>query len=188
MKTKMSVYLLVIMLIIACFLCGCNKSKSSEAETKGDQYFYDETTGKVYTDYSQNFDIKIEQWKYYYDTESSRDRILLSIAIKNKTHQELDDFVAVINLNPDAADLVASGILVYDQFEPYDLIPRTTANGASCAIDFLVETDDWLQEVKADKNELLDEIRSITLELSWKGGNETIELMLDELIVSNEHG
>ena len=185
---KTGYHLLLLILFFACLVGGCGEGSYGEVEAKGDQYFYDETKGKVYTDYSQNFDIKIEQWKYYYDTESSRDRILLSIAIKNKTHQELDDFVAVINLNPDAADLVASGILVYDQFEPYDLIPRTTANGASCAIDFLVETDDWLQEVKADKNELLDEIRSITLELSWKGGNETIELMLDELIVSNEHG
>ncbi|MEA4948426.1 MAG: hypothetical protein VB029_09850 [Anaerolineaceae bacterium] len=148
---------------------------------KGDQYFYDETVGEVYTDDSQNFDIKIEKWEYYYDKASSRDRILLSLTVKNKSRQELDDFVAKISLNPDAADLVASGILIYDQFEPCDLIPKKTVNGASYAIEFLVESDSWLTEIHADKTSLLDQIRSITLEFTWSGGKETIELQLDPL-------
>jgi len=143
-ENKVCIFPLIIILIVACSLSGCNKAISSEAETKGDQFFYDETTGKVYTDLSQSFDIKVEQWKYYYDTTSSRDRILLSLTIKSKTKQTLNDFDTVIQLNPSAADLVASGVLVYDQFEPCDLIPEKTANGASYAIDFLVESDSWL--------------------------------------------
>ena len=176
--------LLITILIIVCSICGCRTNAPEDAEQKGDQYFYDEITGKVYTDYSQNFDIKIEQWKYYRDTATSQDRILLSITVKNKTHQELDDFVAAINLNQNAADLVASGILVYDQFAPCDLVPKKTANGASYAIDFLVETDDWLQGVNANKDKLLSDIRYVTLKLSWRTGEETIDLVCDELVKS----
>lgn len=186
MKTRKNSVLLLTLLIVICSLCSCNSNAPKNAELKGDQYFYDETTGKVYTDFSENFDIKVEQWKYYHDTEASQDRILLSLTIKNKTEQELDDFNAVIRLNPDAADLVASGILVYDQFEPCDLVPQKSANGASYAVDFLVETDDWLNAVNADKNELLDQIRTITLDLSWKGGEESITLLLDKLLLPNE--
>lgn len=181
MKPKACFYLLIAIFVVNCALGGCNRTASNDAESKGDQYFYDESTGKVFTDDSQNFDIKIEEWDYYYDTNSSRDRILLSLTIKNKTDRELDDFVAVINLNPAAADLVASGILVYDQFEPCDLIPKKTANGASYATDFLVESDAWLNEIHADKPALLNQIRSITLALSWSGGKETIALQLDPL-------
>ena len=185
MKTKACMFLLIVVPIIACFASGCSKATASEAEMKGDQFFYDETTGKVYLDYSENFDIKIEQWKYYHDAEASQDRILLSLSMKNKTGQELDDFDAKINLNEDAAALVASGILTYDQFEPCSLIPNKTANGASYAIDFLVESDVWLQESNADKKSLLDKIRYVTLELTWKGGAETIELVCDALKTPN---
>jgi hypothetical protein len=181
MKPKAYLYLFIAIFVVNCALGGCNKAISNEAELKGDHYFYDESAGKVFTSESKNFDIKIEKWNYYYDASSSRNRILLSLTIKNKTDQELDDFDAVINLNPAAADLVASGILVYDQFEPCDLIPQKTANGASYAIDFLVESDSWLTEVHADKASLLDQIRSITLELTWSSGKETIELQLDPL-------
>ena len=176
--------LLITILVIVCSICSCHTNAPEDAEQKGDQYFYDETTGKVYTDYSQNFDVKIEQWKYYRDSATSQDRILLSITVKNKTHQELDVFVAAINLNQDAANLVASGVLVYDQFEPCDLVPNKTANGASYAIDFLVETDDWLQSVNANKDKLLSDIRYVTLKLSWRTGEETIDLVCDELVKS----
>jgi len=186
MRTRMNFTFLVLAVIFATMLCGCNYAAVGGAEQKADLYFYDETTGTVYSDYSQTFDIKIEQWKYYYDTAASQDRILLSLTIKNKTEQELDGFNAVINLNQDAADLVASGILVYDQFESCDLVPMKTANGASYAIDFLVETEDWLKTVNADKNELLDKVRTITLELSWRGGEEAITLLLDRLLLPNE--
>lgn len=181
MKPRACFYLLIALFIVSCTLVGCNRTVSNEVELKGDQYFYDESAGKVFTSESKNFDIKIKKWDYYYDASSSRNRILLSLTIKNKTDQQLDDFVAVINLNPAAADLVASGILVYDQFEPCDLIPQKTANGASYAIDFLVETDEWLNEIHVNKTSLLDEIRSITLELNWSSGKETIELQLDPL-------
>lgn len=184
MKPKACFYFLIALFAVNCTLGGCNKTVSNEAEMKGDQYFYDESVGKVYTGDSQNFDIKVEKWECYYDKASSRDRILLSLTVKNKSRQELDDFVAKISLNPSAADIVASGILVYDRFEPCDLVPKKSANGASYAIDFLVETDDWLNEINADKTSLLDEIRSITLELCWRGGKETIDLQLDLLTES----
>lgn len=182
MKRNACLFLFTAIIAVNCALGGCSNAVSNEAEMKGDQYFYDESVGEVHTDDSQNFDIKVEKWEYYYDKASSRDRILLSLTVKNKSRQELDDFVAKINLNPDAADLVASGILIYDQFEPCDLIPKKTANGASYSIDFLVETDEWLSEIQANKTSLLEEIRSITLELSWNGGKETIELQLDPLM------
>jgi len=178
---KAPFYLYIILLVFCCTLAGCNRAIPSTAESKGNEYFYNESTGKVYTDYSSNFDIKIEQWKLYYDEESGRDRILLSLSVKNKTGRALKDFVAVVRLNPDAADLVASGIFVYDQFEPCNLIPKKTANGASYAVDFLVESEAWLTEIQADKTALLDQIRFVTLDLSWIGGEETIGLQLDTL-------
>ena len=181
MKKKTRFRLLIMMLVVTVFLVGCVAVSSGDVEAESDQYFYDESTGEIYTDLSENFDLKIEQWKYYYDAEAEQDRVLLSIVIKNKTGRKIEDFNAVIRLNQNAADLVASGTLVYDQFEPCDLIPQKTANGASYAIDFLVERDAWLQEIHADKRKLLDEIRSVTLDLSWRGGNETIELTCDQL-------
>jgi hypothetical protein len=184
MRTRTNFTFLVLAVIFAAMLCGCSNAAVRGAEQKADLYFYDETTGTVYSDYSQSFDIKIEQWKYYYDTAASQDRILLSLTIKNKTEKKLDGFNAVISLNQDAADLVASGILVYDQFEPCDLIPEKSANGASYAIDFLVEHDAWLTETHTDKSALLDDIRLVTLDLSWDCGKETIELQLDPLAIS----
>ena len=184
MKATACMFLLVTILIVAFPLNGCSKTNFSEAEMKGDSYYYGEATGNVYSDYSQNFNIKIEQWKCYYDAASAQDRILLSLTIKNKTGRELDNFNTVIGLNDSAADLVASGILVYDQFEPCDLIPEKSANGASYAIDFLVESDAWLTEIHADKFALLDKIRFVTLDLSWDGSEETIELQLDPLTAS----
>ena len=65
-----------------------------------------------------------------------------------------------------------------------DLVPKKTANGASYAIDFLVETDDWLQGVNANKDKLLSDIRYVTLKLSWRTGEETIDLVCDELVKS----
>ncbi len=181
MKKKTRFHLLITMLVVTFSIVGCVAASSGDVEAESDQYFYDESTGKIHTDLSDNFDLKVEQWKYYYDAEAEQDRILLSIVIKNKTDRKIEDFNAVVCLNQNAADLVASGTLVYDQFEPCDLVPQKTANGASYAIDFLVEHDAWLQEIHADKRNLLDEIRSVTLDLSWRGGNETIALICDQL-------
>ena len=145
---------LLLLLITFCIVISCNQAELEKinAESKGDEFFYDETKGKVFLDLSENFDFKIGKWNYYYDDESLQDRILLSIAIKNKTGQEMDDFVGIILLNKDAADLIASGILIYDIYEPYDLIPEETANGVIYAFDILVERDEWLEEINADKN------------------------------------
>lgn len=77
-------------------------------------------------------------------------------------------------MNKEAADLIASGILVYDKNEPYDLIPEETANGVSYSL--LVESDEWLKEINADKDILLDKIRYLILELKWTGGEETVEI------------
>lgn len=181
MKKKTRFHLFMLMLLVAFSLAGCGAVSSGDAEAKSDQYFYDESTGKTYTDLSENFDLKVEQWTYYDDADAKQDRILLSIVIKNKTGRKIEDFNAIVRLNQSAADLVASGTLVYDQFESCDLIPQKTANGASYTIDFLVEHDAWLQEIHADKKKLLDEIRSVTLDLSWRGGKETIELVCDQL-------
>ena len=189
MQKKNGLSLVLMILIIACLLSGCGGVSSSKAEEKADRYFYDESTGKIDTSLSQNFDIKVEQWKYYYDADSSQDRILLSILIKNKTGRTIKDFNTVISLNPNADKLVASGTLDYDVFEPCDLVPRKTANGVSYTVDFLVERDEWLQELHTDKSKLLDEIRSITLYLSWRGGDETVVLVCDPLNIpadSNE--
>lgn len=186
MQKKIVLSLILLILVVACLLSGCGGASSSKTEEKADQYFYDESTGKVDTDISQNFDIKVEQWKYYYDADSSQDRILLSILIKNKTGRTIKDFNTVISLNPNADKLVASGTLDYDVFEPYDLVPRKTANGVSYTVDFLVERDEWLQEIHADKRQLLDEIRFITLYLSWRGGDETVVLVCDPLNIPTD--
>lgn len=58
------------MLILVCFVMGCNQAKPGNAESKGDKFFYDESKCKVYTELSKYFDFKIEKWKYYYDEES----------------------------------------------------------------------------------------------------------------------
>lgn len=171
----------IILLIAISYMAGCSRITYENAENKGDAYFYDKSTGKIYTELSDNFDFKIEKWKYYYDKESDQDRILFSIAIKNKTGKKIDDFIGTISLNKDAANLIASGILTYDKYEPYNLIPNTTANGVSYAFDLLIERDEWLEEISADKDVLLDKIRYMTLELSWDGGKETVELVLDKL-------
>ncbi len=53
--------------------------------------------------------------------------------------------------------------------------------GASYSFDLLVEKDEWLSEIGADKNELLDKVRNITLEMKWDGGEETVLIVCDEL-------
>lgn len=178
---KKSIIIFLIFAFAFSFLSLTGCEASIEAEKDGDKYFYDSASGEIHKDLSDRFDFKIENWKYYFDKESDQDRILFSVAIKNKTEERLDNFVAKIILNEEALDFIASGITEYNIFEPCDLIPQTTANGASYSFDLLVEKDEWLSEIGADKNELLDKVRNITLNLSWDGGEETVLIICDEL-------
>jgi len=79
----------------------------------------------------------------------------------------VDNFVTNIILNEEASDFNGNGITEYN--EPCDLIPQTTGNGGSYSVDMLVEKDEWLSEIGADKNELLDKVRYITLESGMAG-------------------
>lgn len=185
-KAKIIVLAIIPLLIIGWMLaCELKNSESeikdNDAEIKGDEYFYNNSTGEVHKELSSTFDIKIEKWKHYYDEESAQNRILLSIAFKNKTGKNIDDFIGVLKINEDAAPLIASGIITYDRNEPYSLIPNETANGISYSYRLLIEKDEWLEEIKADKDELFEKSRYVTFELSWDGGNEIVSLVLDKL-------
>jgi hypothetical protein len=160
---------------------GTEMQGDIHTEEKADVFFYDDTTGKVLTDLSDKFDFKIEEWKYFYDEEADQDRILLTIGIKNKTKTRLDRFEGNICIDEGAADLIASGMTNYDVFESVNLIPKTTANGVSYSVDMLVEKDEWLSEIDADKDELLEKVRNITLKMSWNGGEETVLIVCDKL-------
>ncbi len=175
----------IVILICLFFLVGC--SKIANAENEGDKYFYNTASGKIYTDLSDNFDLKVEKWEIHYDEESKQDRILFSIAIKNKTTDVMRNFFAVILFYEEASSIIASGIMRYDIFEPCDLIPQTTANGASYAFDALVEADEWLEESKVDKEAMFELLRNITLDLKWDGGAETIQLTCDKLYQAEEN-
>jgi len=177
---KSKTLVLILTLLLICTVAGCAEDENS-AEEKGDEFFYDESQGVVQNDLSDNFDVKVEEWKYYFDKEADQDRILLSISIKNKTGKRINNFAGAFVLNEKAVDLIANGILKYDKYEPYDLVPGETANGVSYSFDLLVEKDDWLEKKGADKQKLLSEIRFIAVELKWDGGEETIDLVCGEL-------
>ncbi len=191
-------FTIIFTIVILCSAVGCQLKDHIDAqidaqmqgdtdtEAKGDVNFYNASSGKILTDLSDRFDFKIEKWKYYFDGESDQDRILFSVTIKNKTEERLDNFVAKIVLNEEASDLIASGITTYYTYEPFDLIPQTTTNGISYSFDLLVEKDEWLSEIGADKNELLDKIRNITLEMKWDGGEETVLIVCDELQMNEQ--
>lgn len=187
-------FTIIFTIVILCGVVGCQLKDDMDAQVQGDTdteakddaYFYDESTGRVLSDLSDRFDFKIEKWKYYYDEEADQDRILFSVAIKNKTDTRLDNFVGCISFDEGAADLMASGITTYDIYEPIDLIPKTTANGISYSFDLLVEKDEWLSEIGADKNELLEKVRNITLEMTWAGGEETVLFVCDELKMNEQ--
>jgi predicted RNA-binding protein (virulence factor B family) len=183
MKKSTLIFIVIcLMMFILCDVTSCDNNGTYKSnEEKGDAYFYDTAKGAVYTDLSEKFDFKIEKWGYYFDKEANRNRILLSIAIKNKTEVRIDNFLAIISFDDNASNILASGITRYDKNEPYDLIPVTTANGASYALDLLVEKDEWLNKENADKNDLLQKIRNITLELYWDGGEETIQIVCDNI-------
>jgi len=182
-------FYIIFLLFILCAAVGCQLEVDMGTEMQGDihteekadVFFYDDTTGNVLTDLSDKFDFKIEEWKYYYDEEADQDRILLTIGIKNKTKTRLDRFEGNICIDEGAADLIASGMTNYDVFESVNLIPKTTANGVSYSVDMLVEKDEWLSEIDADKDELLEKVRNITLKMSWNGGEETVLIVCDKL-------
>lgn len=85
----------------------------------------------------------------------------------------------MLSFDDRAGDLIASGITRYDFFETHDL--TSAINGAGYENEMFVSTDEFLNEVGADKAELLEIIRNVTLELSWDGGQETVTLDCGEL-------
>ena len=148
----------------------------SGAEVKSDAYFYDETTGKVLTDLSDKFDFKIEQWTLKPDKETGQERLLFGVTIKNKTKTSLDNFSGDIQFDNKLLYLFVTGLTNYDQFEPVDLIPEVTANGVSYSVDISVNTAEQVKENGADKDELLEAAKFVTLKLRWDGGDETVTL------------
>lgn len=180
---KLSLMILFLIATTGCFINQSNSDPSTEpnVENNANKYFYDSTTGTVYTNLSDRFDFKIESWDYYYDEESNQNRVLLSIGIKNKTGVRLNNFVGTILFNESLYDLIASGITTYDRNEPVDLIPETSANGVFYSLELLIEKDEVLDSMNVDKDESLDRLRYITFDLRWDGGEETVEIVCDEL-------
>jgi hypothetical protein len=173
------VIIALVCVISVCALPGCGVD-AAKASAEGElAYFYDESTGKVYIDLNDDFDFKVETWKYYYDEEARQDSILFSVLIKNKTDEVKKDFVCVISYDGRAKKLIASGITTYDIYEPHDLPKKES--GAGYISEMLVSADEFLNEAGADKEELLEYIRNVTLEMKWNGGQENVLLVCDKL-------
>ncbi len=177
--------ILAILAILMITAIGCEAKLSTPteigAEAKADAYFYDEASGKVLTDLSDRFDFKIEQWALHPDQDTGEERLLFSVSIKNKTKTSLKNFKCDILFDEDMLYLFTTGLTNYDQHQPVDFIPDVTANGASYSVDLSVNTDEQVAEFGADKNDLLDKVKNVTLKLSWDGGEETVTMDCGEL-------
>lgn len=95
MKNVLLKPILLALIALTCALAACSAAPpvASPATSEDNAYFYDESTGRVYTDISDNFDFKVERWKYFYDEEAKQDRILFSVLIKCKTDEAKKNFV-----------------------------------------------------------------------------------------------
>ena len=178
MKRFLTMFCLAAVFILGASGCEARlaASTASGAEAIGDAYFYDEASGKVLTDLSDRFDFKIEQWELLAKPNTGEERLLFSVGIKNKTKTSLKNFYCDIFFNEDAVNLFTTGLTVYEMNEPIDLIPDVTANGSSYAFDLSVNTDEQAAEFGAEKSDLLEKVRYITLKLRWSGGEETVQL------------
>ncbi len=184
MMIKRAIFLAMLtLLLIAAIGCEARLSTPTEsgAEDKGDAYFYDEKSGKVLTDLSESFDFKIEQWALKPDHDTGEERLLFSVGIKNKTKSSLRNFKCDILFDEDMLYLFTTGLTNYDQHQPVDFIPYVTGNGASYSVDLSVNTDEQVAEFGADKSDLLDKVKNVSLKLSWDGGEETVTIDCGEL-------
>jgi hypothetical protein len=184
MRKRVAVIMVLTALLLAAVGCEAKLSvpTQSGAEEKGDAYFYDESSGTVLTDLSDNFDFKIQQWELHPDEETGLERLLFNVSIKNKTNTSLKNFNCDIQFDESMLYLFTPGLTNYDQNQPIDLIPDVTGNGASYAVDLSVNADKEIEKIGADKNDLLEKARYVTLKLSWDGEEETVLIICDELL------
>ena len=177
------IYMIVLILIICC-ITGCTieneNNKDLSIEKKADIGYYDTSTGCIYSELSDIFDIKVLTWKIYFD-EKDIERISLNLLIKNKSNTKIENLDCIISFNDEARNLFASGITVYDKFEPAHLVPEITANGSGYSIRSTVESVDRLKEMNVEKSDLLQKVREVKIELTWNDGGEIIDICLDKL-------
>ena len=185
MKTLLPIIFCILLIsLLGCTPTNLDLPTDPQAEAKADATYYDASTGMIYDTLSKNVDIKLNKWELKRN-ERNQEVIILDILIKNKTGKSLKDFNCIIAFDDAAKGLFATGITVYDKFEPVDLIPKTTANGSGYAVEFTVESDQRLQEMALEKDALMDHVRHITLDLTWEGGGETIDMALEKVLVNN---
>ena len=171
---------LCVLVIFLFAVAGCearlHAPTENGAEDKGDRYFYDETSGKILTGLSDRFDFKIEQWELRPDGKTGLARLLFNVTIKNKTKTRLNNFNCDILFDKRLIDFFTTGLTNYDQYEPVDLIPDVTANGAGYSVDLSLNTDKQMTEFGAEKDKLFEAAQFVTLEMNWEGGEETVTL------------
>jgi hypothetical protein len=183
MKKVSAIFVLLVCIILFGTMAACaadTPAPSSMAAPEEDYDFYDESTGKVYTDKSENFDFKMEHWKYFHSSDMDVDEIFFDILIKNKTGKDIKNFVCNISFDGRAQAIIpddAKGYIAIG-FLPNDL--ASNINGQGYAFEVPVVDRDTLKNMP-DSEQLLDYIRNVTLSLSWDGGQETVQLVLDKL-------